>query len=190
MAVQSAAPAVLHGNSAPWEQAAAFLRSRGLAAPTTASKFNSWLVDNVAARAALLSEFPSAAVEVGLEVEVPVFIGDLRANPPAEPSVALGRKVLDQNLSEAQLRSLLVDRPALLQTLLASIEQWRDYIAGPHRLEEVRERMAATAAANQALQAAAANAGPAVVMAVQQGQAAERKALIRRAEALRAKGLI
>lgn len=190
MAVQSAAPAVLHGNSAPWEQAAAFLRSRGLAAPTTASKFNIWLADNVAARAALLSEFPAAAVEVGLEVEVPAFIGDLRANPPAEPSVALGRKVLDQNLSEAQLQSLLVDRPALLHTLLASIEAWRDSIAGPHRLEEVKERMAATAAANQALQAAAANAGPPVVMAVAESKAAAQKQLLRRAEALAAKGLI
>ena len=104
--------------------------------------------------------------------------------------MALGLKVLDQNLSKQQLRSLLVDRPALLQTLLASIEAWRDSIAGPHRLEEVKERMAATAAANQAVQAAAANAGPPIVRAVTEARAAERKALIRRAEALAAKGLI
>ena len=190
MAVQSAAVPVIHDQSPAWEQAASFLRARGLAAPTTKSKFEAFLADNVAARAALLSEFPAAAVAVGLEVEVPVFIGDLRANPPAEPSVALGRKVLDQNLSEQQLRSLLVDRPALLQTLLASIEQWRDSIAGPHRLEEVKERMAATAAANQALQAAAATAGAPIVRAVTEARAAERKALIRRAEQLAARGLI
>lgn len=190
MAIQTAAPLALHDRSQAWEQAAAYLRAKGHKAPTTASKFNIWLADNVAARAALLAEFPAAAVALGQEIETPAFIADLRANPPSEASVKLGRQILDQNLSEAQLKALLVDRPVVLKVILASIEAWRDSIAGPQRLEEVKERMAQTAAANQALQAAAANAGPPVVMAVTEARAAERKALIRRAEALAAKGLI
>ena len=188
MASQSAAPVSLHDRSEAWEQAAAFLRSTGHKAPTTAIKFAEWIANNAAARAALLEHFAAAAVALGHEFEVPPFIADLKANPPAEPSVQLGRKVLDQNLTEAQLKALLVDRPSLLKTILASIEQWRDSIVGPQRLEEVKARMAATAAANRAEQERALAGGPPVVRAVQEAKAAERKALLRKVEALQATG--
>ena len=185
---QSAAPVSLHDRSEAWEQAAAFLRSTGHKAPTTAIKFAEWIANNAAARAALLEHFAAAAVALGHEIEVPPFIADLKANPPAEPSVQLGRKILDQNLTEAQLKALLVDRPSLLKTILGSIEQWRDSIAGPEARKALEERMAATAAANRAEQERALNAGPPIVRAVAEAKAAERKALIRKVEALQATG--
>ena len=188
MASQSAAPVSLHDRSEPWEQAAAFLRSRGLQAPTTATKFNAWLAENAAARATLLSEFPAAAVVAGLEIETPPFIADLRANPPSEASVALGRKVLDQNLSEAQLKVLLVDRPAVLKTLLESIDQWRDSISGPEAVRAVQERMAAVAEANAAEQAAARAGGPPVVRARVEAKSAEHRQLVKKIERLQASG--
>jgi hypothetical protein len=184
---QSAAP-VLHDRSEAWEQAAAFLRSKGLKAPTTASKFNAWLAENAAARSALLAEFPDAAVALGQEIETPPFIADLRANPPGEASVALGRKVLDQNLTEAQLRALLVDRPAVLKTILESIELWRESIVGPEARKALEERMAATAAANRAEQERALNAGPPIVRAVAESKAAQQRQLIKKVEALQASG--
>ena len=185
---QSAAPVSLHDRSEAWEQAAAFLRSTGHKSPTTAIKFAEWIANNAAARAALLEHFAAAAVALGHEIEVPPFIADLKANPPAEPSVQLGRKILDQNLTEAQLRALLVDRPAVLKTILASIDLWRDSIAGPQRLAEVQERMAATAAVNRAEQERALAGGPPVVRAVQEAKIAERKGLLRKVEALQATG--
>ena len=188
MASQSAAPVSLHDRSEAWEQAAAFLRSKGLKAPTTASKFNAWLAENAAARSALLAEFPDAAVALGQEIETPPFIADLRANPPGEASVKLGRKVLDQNLTEPALRALLVDRPGVLKTILESIELWRESIVGPEAQERLEERMAATAAANRAEQERALNAGPPIVRAVAEAKLAERKALIKKVEALQATG--
>jgi hypothetical protein len=188
MANQSAAPVSLHDRSEPWEQAAAFLRSRGLQAPTTATKFNAWLAENAGARATLLSEFPAAAVAVGQEIETPPFIADLRANPPSEASVALGRKVLDQNLSEAQLKVLLVDRPAVLKLLLASIGMWRDSIVGPEALQAHRDRLAALAEANAAEQAAARTAGAPVVRARVEAKSAEHRQLVKKVERLQASG--
>jgi hypothetical protein len=188
MANQSAAPVSLHDRSEAWEQAAAFLRSKGLQAPTTATKFNTWLAENAAARTTLLSEFPTAAVALGQEIETPPFVADLRANPPAEPSVALGRQVLDQNLSEAQLKVLLVDRPAVLKVLLESIELWRDSIVGPEALKAVQERMKATAAANAEEQARALAGGAPIVRAVQEAKAAEQRQLLKQVQRLQASG--
>jgi len=188
MANQSAAPVSLHDRSEPWEQAAAFLRSRNIPAPTTASKFGQFLAENAAARVVLISEFPAAAAAAGLEIETPAFLADLKANPPEAPSVALGRKVLDQNLSEAQLRALLVDRPAVLKIALASIELWRDAIVGPAAQKALQERMAATAKANAAEQAAARAGGPPVVRGVAEAKAAEERQLLKKIQALQAKG--
>ena len=184
----SAAPLTLHEHSEPFEQAGAFLRSRGLAAPSVKAKFATWLAENAAARATLLSEFPVAAIAVGLEVEVPALLADLKANPPEAPSVALGRKILDANLTEAQLKALLVDRPAVLNVLTASIEAWRQSIAGPEAQAAVQKRMAAVAAANQAEQARARTAGPPVVRARVEAKAAEERQLLKKVQALQASG--
>jgi hypothetical protein len=188
MAIQNPAAPVLHDRSEAWEQAAAFLRSKGLKAPTTASKFNAWLVENAAARATLLSEFPAAAVAVGEEIECPPLVADLRANPPAEPSVKLGRQILDANLTEAQLKVLLVDRPAVLKTLLESIELWRDSIVGPEAIKAMQERLKATAEANAAEQSAARTAGAPVVRARVEAKAAEERQLLKQVQRLQATG--
>ncbi|MCP9782839.1 hypothetical protein KBY83_05820 [Cyanobium sp. WKJ7-Wakatipu] len=188
MAIQKPAAPVLHDRSQVWEQAAAFLRSKGLQAPTTKTKFDAWLQTNAGAKSTLLVDFPAAAVELGEEIDCPAFIADLKANPPELPSIGLGRKVLDENLSEAQLKALLVDRPAVLKTLLESIEQWRDSISGPEAIKAVQERMAAVAQANAAEQAAARTAGAPVVRAVAEAKAAERRQLIKKVEALQATG--
>jgi hypothetical protein len=178
----------LHRKSAVWEQAAAYLRTQGLNAPTKKSDFNAWILCSNTASALLLREFTSAAVELDLEVAMPAAIADLRANPPDRPSIQLGRQFLDMNLTDSQFEALLVDRPEVLATVQKSINAWKADQTSPERFAAATERLKALEAENLARQQRVRAGGLPIGEAYAREREAAERALLQRAKQMLAAG--
>lgn len=178
----------LHKKAAVWEQAAAFLRSKGFSAPTKRKDFNAWILCNNTASSLLLREFASAAVELDLEVEMPVAIADLRANPPDRPSIQLGRQFLDMNLTNSQFEALLGDRPEVLTIVKNSVDAWKKDQTSPERFAAATERLKELQAENLARQQRVRAGGLPIGEAYAREREAAERALLQKAKKMLAAG--
>ena len=163
-------------------KAGAALRAKGLAAPTSSSKFSTWLAENEAAQNFLLLHHPKLADELGLEQEIDPRLADLIVRCEGEQaSPELGRAALDLDLTSEALQRQLRAYPAAQALLTAAIASWKDQITGQE--EVVARRLADLEAANAEDQARWQSAGNPIVLGFSEARAAERKRRIREMEA-------
>ena len=76
-------------------------------------------------RLQLCRELPQLAAEVGLgddDVEIPEILCDLISNPQAEPSIGLGRKLLEAG----PINELIELAPQRKTTIRLAVQAWRD----------------------------------------------------------------
>ncbi|WP_413439572.1 hypothetical protein [Synechococcus sp. MIT S9509] len=109
-----------------WLQARRWMISKGQQKlPTSKSQLIRRLEESIGMRQQLLKELPKVADALGInddEVQFPEVLLDLLSNAEAEPSVALGRQLLEAG----PIDDLVALAPSRATTIRLSVRQWQE----------------------------------------------------------------
>ena len=140
-----------------WLQARRWMISKGQQKlPTSKAKLIRCLEESAGMRQQLLKELPKVAEALGInddEVQFPEVLLDLLSNPEAEPSVALGRQLLEAG----PIDDLVGLAPSRATTIRLAVRQWQEdqarlmeegIAATRQGTEKARQRIRESIAAN------------------------------------------